>query len=324
MKGRLARFILLATSVCAIMVATVFAMGWYYYDTKGPLNVETTVVIKRGTAFKASVNLLYRNRIINQPTLFALTALATQKSSQFKAGEYRFQPGASFRAVLHKLVSGDTVIRRLTIPEGYTVSQILVVINHTEGLEGTVTLPVKEGELLPETYHFSYGEQRNDIVLRMQRAMQRTIATLWDKRQPDLPFTSPQAALVLASIVEKETGIAAERPRIAAVFLNRLKRGMPLQSDPTVMYAITKGQGVLDRALNYNDLKFLSPYNTYIVQGLPPHPIANPGKAAIIAVLHPLTSKELYFVADGKGGHNFAQTLEEHNRNVAAFRRHKE
>ena len=177
-----------------------------------------------------------------------------------------------------------------------------------------------EGSLLPETYHFERNEDRNALIARMTAAMDATLAELWAGRADDLPLDTPEEALVLASIVEKETGIASERPHIAGVFVNRLDRGMPLQSDPTVIYALTLGEGPLDRLLTRADLKTDSPYNTYVVPGLPPGPIANPGRDAIAAVLQPLETKDLYFVADGTGGHAFAETLAQHNRNVAAWR----
>lgn len=306
-----------------VVTTTGLLLGRYYYDAPGPLQHETTIIIKRGTAFKYSIESLYRNGIIDHPSLFSLTALATNSAKRFKAGEYRFTPSISFREILQKLTSGDVVIRRFTIPEGLTTRQILAILNTTPGLEGAVTLPIQEGELLPETYHFTYGDRRNDIVIRMQKSMQKTLSQLWEKRQGNLPFANAEEALTLASIVEKETGLAAERPRIAAIFINRLRKAMPLQSDPTVIYALTEGEEDLTRPLTYNDLKFPSPYNTYMIQGLPPHPISHPGKAAIEAVLNPLETRELYFVSDGSGGHNFAETLQEHNRNVAAFRKKK-
>jgi len=197
----------------------------------------------------------------------------------------------------------------------------LAILSKTEGLVGTVVAPIKEGELLPETYYFSFGDNRNALAKRMLDGMENALITLWAGRSPNLPLANIEEALVLASIVEKETGHAAERARVAGVFINRLRLKMRLQSDPTVSYGLTQGREDLGRALTRNDLKTPSPYNTYIINGLPPGPIANPGRAALEAVLHPADTDELYFVADGSGGHAFARNLVEHNRNVAKWRK---
>ena len=190
-----------------------------------------------------------------------------------------------------------------------------------DGLTGTIDARPLEGALLPETYHYSWGDGRPELIARMRRNMAQVLAELWPGRQSDLPLKTPGEALILASIVEKETAIATERRRVAAVFVNRLRRGMRLQSDPTVVYGVTGGTGRLARALNRQDLAKPTLYNTYRIDGLPPTPIANPGRASIEAVLNPLTTAELYFVADGSGGHAFAKTLAEHNKNVRRWRR---
>jgi UPF0755 protein len=217
--------------------------------------------------------------------------------------------------------SGRTVVRRVTIPEGLTVKQVLALLVATEGLDGQVVRVPAEGRLLPETYHFSWGDSRQGMVDRMGEAMREAIARAWAGRSAPPVVKTAEEALVLASIVEKETGIAAERPRIAAVFLNRLRANMKLQSDPTVIYGLSRGEGALGRALARADLEADQAFNTYTRGGLPPTPIANPGRAALEAVLNPAFSDELYFVADGSGGHAFAKTLEEHNRNVARWRK---
>ncbi len=222
---------------------------------------------------------------------------------------------------MNVLMFAKPVVRRLTVPEGLTTQQVLAQIDHTEGLEGKISTLPAEGGLLPETYDFSYGDSRQEMIVRMRKAMAETLATLWKTHAPEIRLQTPEQALILASIVEKETGRAEERPRVAAVFLNRLAHHMRLQSDPTVVYALANGKGPLGRPLTHADLDVASYYNTYLHDGLPPGPIANPGKASLVAVLHPADSDDLYFVADGAGGHVFAKTLDEHNKNVAHLRR---
>jgi UPF0755 protein len=201
--------------------------------------------------------------------------------------------------------------------------QVLDLVKTTETLDGDAPARVPEGSLLPETYHYVYGDTRTALIERMAQAMRQVLAELWDARAANLPYETPHQALVLASIVEKETGVTSERARVAAVFVNRLRRGMKLDADPTVIYALTNGTGPLDRELTRADLLEDDPYNTYRYAGLPPGPIACPGRAALEAALHPAETDELYFVADGKGGHLFAKTLEEHARNVAQYRRER-
>lgn len=218
------------------------------------------------------------------------------------------------------LAAGRTVVRRLTVPEGFTTFQVVALVEGAEGLEGEVGDIPGEGELLPETFFYSWGDTRRQMIARARRAMSEALAELWPKRAPDLPLRSPAEAVVLASIVEKETAIGEERPQVAAVFINRLRRGMRLQADPTVIYGLTGGRSVLDRPLSRADLETAHPWNTYVIAGLPPTPIANPGRASLQAVLRPASSDDLYFVADGTGRHLFAATLAEHNRNVARLR----
>lgn len=238
-----------------------------------------------------------------------------------KAGEYLMPGVASTRDIIRILRMGKTFQRRLTIPEGLMAVEIIALINAAEAMQGEITDIPREGSLLPETYHYTRGAHRADIVARMQKSMNAALDELWEKRAPDLPIKTPEEAVILAAIVEKETAIAAERPRVAGVFVNRLRMGMKLQTDPTVIYALTEGKTRLGRALLRRDLEQVdSPYNTYKYAGLPPGPIANPGYESLAAALNPEQHDFIYFVADGTGGHAFAKTLQEHNRNVQRWR----
>ncbi len=287
----------------------------------GPLESETIVVMPRGAGVGDIARLLAANGVIDHPWLFTLHVRLAGATGKLRAGEYAFAAAISSRGAMELLVAGRTVQRRLTVPEGKTTREVLDLIAGAEGLTGVLERSYDEGALLPETYYFSYGDSRADMAARMVDAMREAVAELWAARAQGLPLETPSQALILGSMVEKETARADERRRIAGVFINRLRRGMLLQSDPTVAYAITGGAAALDKALTRADLDTPSPYNTYRVRGLPPGPIANPGRAAIAAVLDPLIGDDLYFVADGSGGHVFARTLAEHNRNVARWRR---
>lgn len=238
-----------------------------------------------------------------------------------KAGEYQMPVTAAPRDVLRILQMGKTFQRRITIPEGLMAVEIVALINAADGMNGEITDIPAEGSLLPETYHYTRGTKRADIIARMEKSMQAALSELWEKRAEGLPVTTPQDAVILASVVEKETAIAAERPRVAGVFVNRLRLGMKLQTDPTVIYAITEGKTRLGRPLLRRDLEEVdSPYNTYKYAGLPPGPIANPGYQSLAAALNPEVHDYIYFVADGTGGHAFGKTLQEHNRNVQRWR----
>jgi len=307
------------------VVALLLAGGWYVwvqdrFEAPGPAAVETTVILPKGAGVAGVAGALAEAGVIREPLLFRIGVRLAGRDRDLKAGEYAFPAGASARQVMEIVAGGRTVVHRLTVPEGLTSRQILELVAQAEALEGAVGALPPEGALLPETYHFSRGDSRAALVERMAADMQAAVAALWAGRDEGLPLDSPAQMVTLASIVEKETGVAAERPRIAGVFVNRLRQGMRLQSDPTVVYALTQGAGPLGRELTRADLAVDSPYNTYAKPGLPPGPIANPGRAALEAVAHPLATEELYFVADGTGGHAFARTLDEHNRNVAKWR----
>ncbi len=309
----------LALVLCGLGVAAA-AFGWYLFDRPGPLAGSTSVVIAKGSGVRQIGERLAAAGVVDQPLLLAVGAKLAGGGAPLKAGEYIFPAHISAREVVALLQSGKTVVRRLTVAEGLTVAQVKALLREAEGLDGEIDAAVPEGSLLPETYHYSWGDSRAEVLQRMRDAMRRTIDELWEGRADGLPLKSKDEALVMASIVERETGVAEERPRVAAVFLNRLRRGMKLQSDPTVIYGASGGAGMLDRPLSKADLAAPGSHNTYVIDGLPPTPIANPGAAAIAAVLQPADTDDLYFVADGSGGHVFAKTLAEHNRNVAKWR----
>ena len=284
----------------------------------GPSPADRTVFLKRGSGLAGIAATLGEAGVISSPGLFSAAARLAGAGSQLKAGEYRFARGVSLARVLADIRAGRVVRHRLSIPEGWTSGMALDALAARPELTGVAVEP-PEGSLLPDTYDLQRGEARTAVVRRMREARDRLLADLWAHRQPGLPLASPAAAVTLASIVEKETGIAAERPRVAAVFINRLRAGMPLQSDPTIIYGLTRGRP-LGRGIRASELAAQTPYNTYRVAGLPPTPIANPGRAALAAVLNPPATRELYFVADGTGGHVFAQTYAAHQANVARWR----
>jgi len=322
-KPRLIRLVAIVLIAAGLLAGGVAFWGYRVSVAPGPLKEAKTIVIPRGSGLKDIANRLAAADVIGHPRIFLLVTWLKRAQHELRAGEYAFDPGVSMQGVLAILREGRTVVRHVTFPEGLTSKEIVAELRRTDGLTGKIASVPSEGSLLPNTYHYSYGDTRAEIISRMAKAMDATLAELWAKRAPDLPLTSPTEALILASIVEKETAVPAERPRIAAVFINRLKKGMRIESDPTVVYGLTHGAGPLGRPLTREDLKIDHPYNTYRISGLPPGPICNPGKASLAAVMNPLKTDELYFVADGSGGHVFARTLEEHNRNVAKWRKFK-
>lgn len=313
----------LTVLAAALVIATGGVVLWaqQQFDSPGPLAQPATLVIPKGSGLETIALRLREAGVIAEPRIFMAGALWHGWNKMFKAGEYAFVPGQSPRAVAEQLRDGRTVVRKITFAEGLTSAQMVAHLMAAEGFAGTVDKIPPEGGLMPETYYYGFGDARSDLVARMGQAMRDAIAEAWDKRQPGLPLATTREALILASIVEKETGLPEERPRVAAVFINRLRQGMKLQSDPTIIYALSGGAGAIERALSHDDLALNSPYNTYRIDRLPPGPICNPGKASLNAVLHPAAGEELYFVADGTGGHAFAKTLAEHNANVARWRK---
>lgn len=316
-------------ALVTIALAGFIAGGGGFFYVKGQaeapgLNPEPVrVLIEPGLSVTAIANHLHTIGVTRQPLVFRIWARFTEAHTKLRAGEYDFPARASINQVLDILKSGKTVVHKLTVAEGLTVTEALMVVQDAEGLIGPITEIPDEGWLMPDTYHYSRGDRRNVLLGRMADGMGKALVQLWAERPENFILKSSKDVLILASIVEKETGVAAERAKIAGVFLNRLKKGMRLQSDPTVVYALTDGSGALGRALTREDLKIDSPYNTYRTKGLPPGPIANPGRAALEAVIHSEKTDALYFVADGTGGHVFAKTLKEHNKNVRRWRKIK-
>ncbi|MEQ8227961.1 MAG: endolytic transglycosylase MltG [Rhodospirillales bacterium] len=319
------RRLFLFVVVLAVLAAVVAGSGWYWFKEQtrraGPHGTDAVVLIPPGTSIHSIAGKLTDQGLLRSDLVFRLAARLGQADRSLKAGEFRIPARASVSAVLDVLTKGETVARSFTIPEGLTVSEAMDIIAGAEGLTGPLPAAPDEGRLLPETYQYRYYDSKAEALRRVEKAMDAALAKAWAGREDGLPLNSPTEALILASIVEKETGVKAERARVAAVFLNRLRKGMKLQSDPTVIYGITHGRFLLGRPLSRADLNAPTSFNTYVIDGLPPTPIANPGLAAIEAVLHPDKTNELYFVADGTGGHAFAETLIQHNRNVAKWRK---
>lgn len=310
-----------------LLAAGMAGAGWWYLErfmaAPSSAQSETIVLLEPGSGLARIAADLTRAGVVDDALLFRFGARVEGRDRALKAGEYAFPAAATPREVLDILEEGKSIQHRLVVPEGLTVQEVAALVEADPVLEGPMPALPSEGTLLPETWFFVRGETRADLIGRMQASMVRALDEAWAERAPDLPLADKGEVLTLASIIEKETAVADEYGLVAGVFVNRLRRGMPLQTDPTVIYALTGGSGALGRALLRKDLEIDSPYNTYRITGLPPGPIANPGKAAIRAAVAPADTDFLYFVADGTGGHAFAETLAEHNRNVAKWRKIK-
>lgn len=319
------KYLLIAFAALALCAAGALWFVTQQFSVAGPLEAERVVVIERGTGFSDIARQLEREGVIEDARLFMISSLLRRDHKNVQAGEYAFAAHASGSQVLDKLVSGDVVAHRLTLIEGWTNRQIAQALLADNALSGDVPNSLlddaMQGQFLPDTVQFTRGMTRAHILEGRKQAMQKLLEELWQNRAQDLPFDTPQDALVLASIIERETGIVEEQPLISGVYQNRIRLGMRLQADPTVQYGIEQAQGApLERALTTKDVQTDTVFNTYTRNGLPPTPICNPGRASIEAALHPAQTDALYFVADGNGGHVFAKTLAEHNANVAAYR----
>jgi UPF0755 protein len=308
--------------ILVAVVAGIFGLisARHVLNEPGPLRADKIVFLPPGSDTPEMLAQLEREGVIDNPLLLNATLLVQNKRGALKAGEYLFKQAVSLQEVMDELISGRQLLHAVTIPEGLTSEQIAQRLRENDILAGDISETPKEGALLPETYKVARGYSRTKLLVKMQEDQRKLIDQIWARRSRDLPFRTPFELVTLASIVEKETGKAEERPHVAAVFVNRLRKGMRLQSDPTIVYGLVGGKATLGRGILRAELDKYTPYNTYIVDGLPPGPIANPGRAALEAVANPANSADLYFVADGTGGHVFSETLDQHNRNVQRWR----
>jgi UPF0755 protein len=304
----------------ALAAGIALFFGKQRFEAAGPLPADRVVNVPRGSGMRDIADILSREGVIDQPWLFIGGVLVLKAREDLKAGEYEFKAHSSMRDVVATIVEGKVVAHLVSIPEGLTSEQIVARLLQDNVLAGDIKQIPREGSLLPDTYNFARGITREQMVQRMQQAQQRLLHEIWEHRAPDLPLKTPDQLVVLASLVEKETGKPEERTRVAAVFVNRLKQRMKLQSDPTIIYGLVGGKGTLGRPIMKSEIEQPTPYNTYIIDGLPPGPIANPGRASLEATANPARTRELYFVADGTGGHAFAETYEQHQKNVTRLR----
>jgi UPF0755 protein len=314
-------FLLTLVVVGVVGTGAAIFFGKLQFEREGALDQSRTVTIERGTDLAGIADLLQRADAISSKWIFVAGVWFSGEQGNLKAGEYLVPARASMRQIMESMVAGRGILYSISIPEGLTSKQIVDRLNGDDILTGAIAEIPPEGSLLPETYKFSRGDTRENVLNRMRRERDRVVTDIWNRRANDLPISTLEELVVLASVVERETSLADERSRVAAVFINRLRLNMRLQSDPTVIYALFGGAGkpqgfMLSRA----DLDTPSPFNTYVADGLPPSPIGNPGRASLEAVANPSRTRDLFFVADGTGGHAFAESYEEHLRNVARWR----
>jgi UPF0755 protein len=325
-KGARHPFIVIGNAIISIFVLLAIAagaalvIGKQRFDAPGPLPEDRVVNIPRGSGIRDIADVLVHDGVIDQPWVFVGGVLVLKAREDLKAGEYQFKAHASLRDVVATIVDGRVVAHQVTVPEGLTSEQIVARLLDDDVLTGNIKEIPREGTLLPDTYNFTRGVTREQMIQRMQQAQQRVLKEIWDRHSADLPIKTPEQLVVLASLVEKETGKPEERSRVAAVFVNRLKQKMRLQSDPTIIYGLVGGKATLGRPIMKSEIDQPTPYNTYQIDGLPPGPIANPGRASLEAAANPARTRELYFVADGTGGHVFAETYEQHQKNVGRLR----
>ena len=306
--------------VIAVAVGGALYVGKQRFESPGPLSEDKVVNIPRGLGIRDIADVLQREGVIDQPWVFIGGVLVLKARGDLKHGEYQFTKAASLAEVVNTIVENKVVQHTLTIPEGLTSEQIVARLLENNLLSGQIKEIPREGTLLPETYKFTRGMAREQVIQRMQQAHRHLLQEVWEHHMPDLPVKTPEQLVILASIVEKETGKADERSRVASVFVNRLKNKMRLQSDPTIIYGLTGGKGSLGRPILKSEIEQPTPYNTYVIDGLPPGPIANPGRASLEAAANPARTKDLYFVADGTGGHVFSENYEQHQKSVARLR----
>jgi UPF0755 protein len=315
--------LLVSSSVFLTLAAVVVLFfGNSRFHESGPLEAPRTILVKDGYSLSTIAQQLETRGIIDSDLLFRMGVRAYRATAQMRVGEYAFKPAMSMYDVMQTLRQGKGVVHKVSIPEGLTSFQIMQRIAQNSILTGEMPDEIpSEGSLLPDTYPFQRGLARQELVNQMMRAQEIFLKEVWQRRVPGLPVTTPEEMVILASIVEKETGQADERPHVASVFVNRLSQGIRLQSDPTIIYGIFGGEGKpKGRPIYQSDLDKVTDYNTYIIKALPPGPISNPGRASLEAVANPSKTSDLFFVADGTGGHVFAATLAEHNANVSRWR----
>jgi UPF0755 protein len=320
-------FVVVGNAIFTILILLMIGAGVSYYygrqilESAGPLREDKVVNIPARAGKRDISEVLQKEGVINvNPWIFIGSVYALKASSDLKPGEYLFQKNASLRDVIGTIVEGKVVQHSITIPEGLTSEQIVARLSDNDIFSGSVREIPREGTLLPETYKFPRGTTREQVIQRMQQTQKRVLAEIWERRNPDIPVKSPDQLVTLASIVEKETGRADERSRVAAVFTNRLRQKIKLQSDPTIIYGLVGGKGTLGRPIRRSEITAPSPYNTYVIEGLPPGPISNPGRASLEATANPARTRDLFFVADGTGGHTFTETYDAHQKNVAKLR----
>src|SRR5689334_15026815 len=307
-----------------LIVAIAGGLAWSYgkhkFEAQGPLDREKIVNIPKGLGLRDIADLLARENVIDQPWTFIGGVLVLKAKDELKYGEYKFSKQITLREAIETIIEGKVVQHAVTIPEGLTSEQIIARLVDVDFLAGNIREVPKEGTLLPETYNFPRGTTREQAIQRMQQAHARALKEIWDRRSADIPVKTPEQLVTLASIVEKETGRPDERSRVAAVFANRLRQRIKLQSDPTIIYGLVGGKGTLGRPIMRSEIEQPTPYNTYVIEGLPPGPIANPGRASLEATANPARTKEIFFVADGTGAHAFAENLSQHQQNIAKLR----
>jgi UPF0755 protein len=318
--------VIVGNAIISIFLMATVAAGYVVFVGKqrfaapGPLQEDRVVNIPRGAGIRDISEVLTREGVIDQPKIFVVGALLMKSHEGLKAGEYEFKAHASLSDVVATMSDGKVVMHQVSVPEGLTSEQIVARLMDDDVLSGNINEIPPEGSMLPDTYNFTRGMSRAQLIQHMQHAQQRLVTDIWERRSPDLPLKTPEQLVILASLIEKETGKPDERTRIAAVFVNRLKQRMRLQSDPTIIYGLVGGKGTLGRPIMKSEIDQPTPYNTYQIDGLPPGPIANPGRAALEAAANPARTRELYFVADGTGGHAFAESYEQHQKNVLRLR----